>query len=96
MKYSTVKNLNWNISREAISCTVNFDSIGEVPFAANPNDSVEHGREIYARCIAGDFGPIADYVPYIDEGENPQSTAPIPEIPTTNTGESVTNPNEVL
>lgn len=45
-----------------IDLLVTFDELGEVPFTASPDDSEPHGREIYARCIAGDFGYIAPYV----------------------------------
>lgn len=40
-----------------------------LPFRANPNDVEAHGRDIYARAIAGEFGPIAAYV------------APLPAVP---------------
>jgi len=72
MKYTNVKNPQWSSSEKvAIHCIVDFESLGEVPFGANPNDVEEHGREIYNRCIAGDFGPVADYVPASDEGPQP-------------------------
>ena len=39
-----------------------FDHLrDEVPFRADPNDVEEHGRELYARAAAGDFGPVGDY-----------------------------------
>lgn len=34
----------------------------EVPFSASPTDSEQHGRDLFARAIAGDFGVIAPYV----------------------------------
>jgi len=34
----------------------------EMPFGAMANDVEEHGRLLYARVIAGEFGPIAPYV----------------------------------
>lgn len=34
----------------------------EVSFCASPNDSEAHGRDLFARAIAGEFGPIAAYV----------------------------------
>lgn len=73
MNYSTVTDLRWNKEHTAITCTVVFDSLGPVPFAAIEYDNTQHGREIYARCVAGDFGPIAEYIPAPDEG--PQSEA---------------------
>jgi hypothetical protein len=89
MKYTTVKDLVWTKDQTGIDCIVNFDLLGEIPFTASLND-LPYSVEIYNRCISGEFGPIADYVPYIDEGDNPQSTGPIPEymrIPVTNTNE---------
>lgn len=35
----------------------------EVEFSAYPNDSEQHGRDLYAMAIAGEFGQIAEYVP---------------------------------
>lgn len=35
----------------------------EVPFLAHPNDVEPHGRELYARLIAGDFGLIGAFKP---------------------------------
>ena len=64
MKYSDVNSLQWaNAEQTLIDCVITFDHIGEpLPFTANANDSAAHGREIFARCIAGDFGEIAAYV----------------------------------
>lgn len=33
------------------------------PFFAVPTDVEAHGRELYAKAAAGDFGPVAAYVP---------------------------------
>lgn len=50
-----------------ISLLVTFDGIGEVPFMASPLDQETHGRELYTRALAGDFGSVAPYVaPQID------------------------------
>ncbi len=64
MKFSEVTNPQWaNAEQTAIDCTVVFDHIGEpVPFTANPLDPLAHGREIFERAAAGEFGPVADYV----------------------------------
>jgi hypothetical protein len=82
MNYTTVTNPRWNKERTAIECVVTFDEIGTVPFGAVPNDNYAHVREIYARCIAGDFGPIADYVPAPDEGPQPIPNAAESNAPT--------------
>lgn len=86
MNYTSVTNLVWNPARTAVNCLVAFEKIGVVPFAADPNDPEAHGQEIYARCIAGDFGPIADYVPAPDEGPQEPSISPEQAIPVSTPG----------
>lgn len=34
----------------------------ELPFNATSFDPMPHGRDLYARAVAGEFGPIAPYV----------------------------------
>jgi hypothetical protein len=68
MRYTNVTSPTWNIDSTMIDCQVTFEVLGVLPFTASPNDTNAHGREIYARCIAGDFGPVAEYVPAPDEG----------------------------
>jgi len=65
MKFSKITNPTWaNAEHKAIDCAVTFDHIGEpVPFTANPNDTAEHGRMIFAMCEAGECGEVAEYVP---------------------------------
>jgi hypothetical protein len=57
-KYITVDN-------STIELQVMFEEFGDsiLPFAAMANDVEEHGRELYARAIAGEFGEISPYVP---------------------------------
>lgn len=47
-----------------IDLDVVFDHLGDesVPFTATSFDEFPHGRELHARALAGDFGPIAPYV----------------------------------
>jgi hypothetical protein len=64
--YSTVLNPRWeNAAHTRIYCEVNFDHLPEelVPFSAVAEGDYPHTHEIFARCVAGDFGPIADYTP---------------------------------
>jgi len=62
MQYNTVTNLAYaNLEKTRIDCIVDFISAGILPFTADKNDSVPHGREIFERAVAGDFGAIADY-----------------------------------
>lgn len=64
MRYLSVSNPRWaDAQQSSIECTVVFDAVGEVPFCANPMDSYAHGREIFSRAAAGDFGPVAAYLP---------------------------------
>jgi hypothetical protein len=66
MKYSAVKNCKWaHADHSSIECEVNFSDVNSEewsPFGANPKDPYEHGREIFARAVAGEFGEIAEYV----------------------------------
>jgi len=64
MEYTTVKNLKWaDEEKNSVFCDVDFADLPEefVPFRASQNDVEPHGREIFARCVAGDFGPIATF-----------------------------------
>lgn len=64
MKYSTVSTPVFAAPElTAISCLVQFDDFaGPVPFTATSDDPSNHGSEIFARLIAGDFGEIAAFV----------------------------------
>lgn len=64
LTYSSVREPRWaDAGMTCIICLVKFDHIKpEVEFVANPNDVEEHGREIFHRCLAGDFGAVAAYV----------------------------------
>lgn len=47
-----------------IACEVSFDSMkGWHKFNASSSDVEPQGRELYARLVAGDFGPIKEYAP---------------------------------
>jgi len=47
-----------------ITLQVKFTELeSEVPFGATPTDPEAHGRDLYARAVAGEFGPVAPYVP---------------------------------
>ena len=36
---------------------------GWIPFGASPNDVEKHGRDLYQRALAGEFGDIAPAAP---------------------------------
>lgn len=50
--------------QQAIELIVQFAEIpGETPFNAMPNDPMEYGRELYNNAKAGQYGPVAPFVP---------------------------------
>ncbi len=66
MNYTAVKNPKWaNANHTMINCEVDFDDLVEafVPFTAVASGDYEHSHEIFARCAAGEFGPVAEYTP---------------------------------
>lgn len=64
MQYTNVTNLQWaNQEQTVLNCVVDFESIGPSPFSAVAEGDYAHTHEIFARAIAGEFGPIASYQP---------------------------------
>lgn len=64
-KIESVKELKWtNETRTRIDCTVKFEHLDEeLPFTIDPNDFYQHSLDLWAAATAGEYGPIADYVP---------------------------------
>lgn len=65
MNYTNVTNPTWaNAEHTAINCDVDFDDIREelVPFTAVATGDYEHSHQIFAECVAGNYGEIAEYV----------------------------------
>lgn len=51
-----------------IDLTVRFEEIDEdLPFTATPNDTEEHGCDIFERAKKGEFGVIAEWTPPTQE-----------------------------
>lgn len=46
-----------------------LESEGYLPFTATPNDVEAHGVDLYNRCVAEEFGTVADYVAPDEGGE---------------------------
>lgn len=63
--YTSVEDPVWgNAEKTQIELTVKFEHLEqEVPFTASKTDSAEHGRELFLRAQAGDFGEIKEYTP---------------------------------
>jgi hypothetical protein len=41
----------------------------ELPFTASPDDCEAHGRAMFAAAVAGEYGAVADFVPYVPTQE---------------------------
>ena len=63
---TSVSNPRWsNPEHTTIDCEITTSRFGEeiLPFTAAKNDVEQHGREIFAAIVTGEFGPIAAYIP---------------------------------
>jgi hypothetical protein len=64
LKFSKASQPSWvDATQTGISLRVTFDGLGELPFTATPDDGEAHGREIFQRAVAGEFGEIAPHTP---------------------------------
>jgi hypothetical protein len=64
VQYTQVFNPQWsNAAKTAITCEVLFTALGDTrtPFTAVVHEP-GHSADIYARCAAGEFGPVAAFV----------------------------------
>lgn len=60
MNIISAANPRWaNAEQTLINLDVETDKFGIIPFTASSNDSEKYGRDLFARAVAGDFGPIA-------------------------------------
>ncbi|WP_392338310.1 DUF4145 domain-containing protein [Loktanella salsilacus] len=61
----SVRDPVWSNARNTqIDCTIRTSAYSEeLPFTASPNDPEAHGREIFSRCVSGEFGEIRPYIP---------------------------------
>jgi len=65
MRYTKVLNPRWaNAEHTSINCDVDFDDLRDdiVPFTAVASGDYEHSHQIFAECLAGNYGAIAEYV----------------------------------
>ncbi|WP_162502963.1 DUF4145 domain-containing protein [Azotobacter chroococcum] len=77
-KILSVRSPKWaNEDGSAINCLVRTNVlVQETPFTATPCDSEAHGREIFTRCLLGEFGEIAPI-----DTKPPQQPQPQTELP---------------
>jgi hypothetical protein len=62
---TSLSNPRWASAEQTlIDCEITTSQFGDevLPFTASANDIEAHGRSLFARLVAGDFGPIADFV----------------------------------
>lgn len=62
----SLTNPRWaDAEHTSIDCEITTSQFGNevLPFTASPNDVEPHGRSIFAKLVAGDFGAIAEFVP---------------------------------
>lgn len=45
-----------------IDLEIEHPAFGWIPFTASPGDVEAHGRDLFARATAGEFGPVAEFV----------------------------------
>lgn len=66
MNFTQILTPVWSdTAHTSINCLATFDTIGQISFTASQSDTEVHGKEIYNRCIAEEFGAIAPFVPAI-------------------------------
>ena len=65
MEVISARNPVWvNAEHTCIDLYVLFSHLpNEIPFTSHPEDPEAHGRDIYNRALAGEFGEVAEYVP---------------------------------
>ena len=60
-----------NVEHTSLNLWVTFEetaaTLGEMPFTAVPDDSEGYGRELFARALALEFGPVLEPAPAVLE-----------------------------
>jgi hypothetical protein len=64
MNLQYAKDPRWvNAENTMIDLKIKWEGMNEeLPFTASPTDCEAHGRAIFAAAVAGQFGPVAEYV----------------------------------
>jgi hypothetical protein len=66
---TSLVNPRWaNAEQTLIDCEITTSQFGDevLPFTASAKDIEAHGRSLFARLVAGEFGPIANFSPIAD------------------------------
>jgi hypothetical protein len=75
---TSLKDPVWaNVEHTLIDCVITTSQFGdeELPFTADPNDVEPHGRALFERIVAGEFGQIGEYVPPPEQQPGPTPSA---------------------
>lgn len=68
MKILSASNPQWaDAAHTMINLDVTFDIIGAVPFTTSASDIEPHGRDLFTRASAGEFGAVTEYAPALTE-----------------------------
>lgn len=62
---TSLTNPRWaNAAQTMIDCEITTSQFGDevLPFTASATDVEAHGRALFDQLVAGEFGPIAEYV----------------------------------
>jgi hypothetical protein len=65
VNFLDIKNIQWaNSEHTILDCDVNFEHLPEeyVRFSAVASGDLEHTHKIFAECVEGKWGTIAEYV----------------------------------
>lgn len=58
----SARNPKWgNDEKTFVDLLVTFETLGEVPFTAHPEDIEQHGKEIFHNAVAGKYGVVDSY-----------------------------------
>lgn len=78
---TSLKNPVWvNAEHTMIDCVITTSQFNneELPFTASPTDIEPHGRTLFDRIVAGEFGSIGEYVAPPPEPTYTPSSGEIP------------------
>jgi len=71
MQLPQTRNVTYN-AYGTVDMEIDHPQYGWIPFTANPNDTEQLGRDLYAAAIAGTLGAIAPYVQSLADAQSQQ------------------------
>lgn len=61
--FEVIKNMCKYNADGSVDIEILHEKLGKLPFTATKDDHEEHGRLLYQKALAGEYGDIAPYVP---------------------------------